>query len=59
MFGACPQVRLGGPEFFPSKIRSLQDSEPVSQSKRSLGFDLDAAGPVKPIASAVVFAAVA
>ena len=59
MFRTNPEIRLSSEKFLPAERRPLYDSELVSQSKRSLGFDLDAAGPVKPIASAVVLAAVA
>lgn len=59
MLRSDPQVGFSLKEVLPTEMRSPYDSELVSQSKRSLGFDLDAAGPVKPIASAVVFTAVA
>lgn len=59
MFGARPEVRLKPAEIGPIEIRLLQDSAFVSQITRALGLLLDAAGPVRPMASAVVLAAVA
>jgi len=59
MFAADPQAGFCNLKFLPTEGGDLQDAELVSQSTRSLGFDLDAAGPVRPIAFAVVRAAVA
>ena len=59
VFGANPKARLCLPEIDPPEGRPFQDSKLVSQSSRLLGFCLDAAGPVSPIASAVVRTAVA
>jgi len=59
MLAANPQAGFRHLELLPTEGGDLQDAELVSQSTRSLGFDLDAAGPVKPIAFAVVRAAVA
>ena len=59
MLAADPQTGLLNLKLCPRKRRDFQDPELVSQRTRSLGFDLDAAGPVKPIAFAVVRAAVA
>lgn len=59
MFAPDPEVGFFNLKLRPSKRRDFQDAELVSQRTRSLGLDLDAAGPVKPIAFAVVRAAVA
>lgn len=59
MFGSTPEIRFHLPEFIEREAGSLQDPELVSQIKRSLGLLFNAEGPVRPMASAVVRAAVA
>lgn len=56
MFTTDPEFVVFPDELFPTPIFPNQDPKPVSERTRLLGLVLDAGGPVRRMASAVVFA---